>query len=94
MMYNPMELMICCAARLLENGRTVAVDPVALPKSRSVEKASPPVGKSTRFNNGIARISQACNESSNPPSKNAVFLHGRPVPAAKFVSRGGWCDNA
>ena len=24
-MYNPMELMICCAARLLENGRTVAV---------------------------------------------------------------------
>src|SRR3954466_9561292 len=23
--YNPMELMICCAARLLENGRTVAV---------------------------------------------------------------------
>src|SRR5258705_11253883 len=25
MMYNPMELMICCAARLLENGRTVAV---------------------------------------------------------------------
>src|SRR5437762_9817456 len=25
MPYNPMELMICCAARLLENGRTVAV---------------------------------------------------------------------
>src|SRR6202161_1602516 len=25
MTYNPMELMICCAARLLENGRTVAV---------------------------------------------------------------------
>ena len=25
MIYNPMELMICCAARLLENGRTVAV---------------------------------------------------------------------
>ncbi len=25
MNYNPMELMICCAARLLENGRTVAV---------------------------------------------------------------------
>src|SRR3954454_24088180 len=25
MLYNPMELMICCAARLLENGRTVAV---------------------------------------------------------------------
>src|SRR5271170_755228 len=24
-MYNPMELMICCAARLLENGSTVAV---------------------------------------------------------------------
>jgi len=24
-MYNPMELMICCAARMLENGRTVAV---------------------------------------------------------------------
>lgn len=24
-MYNPMELMICCAARALENGRTVAV---------------------------------------------------------------------
>src|ERR1700730_15959193 len=24
-MYNPMELMICCAARLLENDRTVAV---------------------------------------------------------------------
>src|SRR5919199_3982070 len=23
--YNPMELMICCAARLLEDGRTVAV---------------------------------------------------------------------
>jgi glutaconate CoA-transferase subunit B len=25
MLYNPMELMICCAARLLEDGRTVAV---------------------------------------------------------------------
>src|SRR5256714_11031597 len=25
MTYNPMELMICCAARLLEDGRTVAV---------------------------------------------------------------------
>src|SRR5947208_4620675 len=25
MIYNPMELMICCAARLLEDGRTVAV---------------------------------------------------------------------
>src|SRR5256885_594728 len=25
MNYNPMELMICCAARLLEDGRTVAV---------------------------------------------------------------------
>ena len=25
MNYNPMELMICCAARLLENGSTVAV---------------------------------------------------------------------
>src|SRR4051812_27876447 len=25
MLYTPMELMICCAARLLENGRTVAV---------------------------------------------------------------------
>src|SRR2546427_12371898 len=25
MAYNPMELMICCAARLLQNGRTVAV---------------------------------------------------------------------
>src|SRR6202521_5164697 len=25
MTYNAMELMICCAARLLENGRTVAV---------------------------------------------------------------------
>ena len=25
MTYNPMELMICCAARLLEDGRSVAV---------------------------------------------------------------------
>ena len=25
MHYNPMELMICCAARLLEDGKTVAV---------------------------------------------------------------------
>ena len=40
MTYNPMELMICCAARLLENGRTVAVGAAAFTNSRSV--ATPP----------------------------------------------------
>jgi len=40
MTYNKMELMICCAARALEDGKTVAVGTGVRPPGR-VEKPKP-----------------------------------------------------